>query len=106
MKRASASRSAIYAAVRRIPIGRVCSYGRVARAAGLPGQARQVGYALAALDDLDVPWHRVVASDGRITLPGEAGDRQRALLRAEGIEVIDGRVELRRFLFEEASLPG
>ena len=51
--------------VRRIPRGRVASYGQVARLAGMPGRARQVGYAMHALPNgTRVPWHRVVTSAG------------------------------------------
>ena len=92
----------IYDAVRRIPCGRVSTYGDVARAAGLPGHARQVGYALAALDaETDVPWHRVINAAGRVS--ARAGDRsveelQRSLLRAEGIRFGGaGAIDLRRY---------
>jgi len=95
------SRARIYDAVRRIPHGRVSTYGDVAVAAGLPGHARQVGYALAALEpDTDVPWHRVVNAEGRISTRG--GDRsveslQRALLREEGIPFRAERIDLNRY---------
>lgn len=78
----------IYEVVCRIPRGRVATYGQVAREAGLPGQARLVGYALHNLpDETDVPWHRVVNARGGISLDMEsgAGRLQRALLEAEGI---------------------
>jgi len=55
-----------YAVVRRVPLGRVATYGTVARVAGLPGRARQVGYALAALPDShNVPWQRIVNAGAR-----------------------------------------
>ena len=78
----------IYAVVRRIPRGRVATYGQVATLAGLGGHARQVGYALHALTtERAVPWHRVVNARGQIsqrTEPG--GDRiQRQLLEREGV---------------------
>lgn len=58
----------IHSVVSRIPRGRVATYGQVARLAGLPGQARLIGYALSALDDRSrVPWHRVVNAQGRIS---------------------------------------
>lgn len=90
----------IYAVVRRIPRGRVATYGQVARLAGRPRGARQVGYALAALDDPGVPWHRVVNAKGRISprrRPG-ADEFQRILLEDEGVAFDDdGRICLARF---------
>jgi len=79
----------IYAVVRRIPRGRVATYGQIARLAGLPGQARMVGYALAALTDGSrVPWQRVVNAQGRVSprAGGSGGEElQRAVLRREGV---------------------
>ncbi len=77
----------IYAWVRRVPEGKVATYGQIA---GLAGKcsARQVGYAMAALrDGTDVPWHRIINSQGRISLrTGTEGHLlQRILLEAEGI---------------------
>ena len=88
-----------YDVVRTIPRGRVTSYGVVAGMAGLPGHARQVGYALAALsDEHDVPWHRVVNARGE-TSPRSGGRAyeqiQRILLEDEGIVfTARGRVDL------------
>ena len=96
------TRERIYAAVRRIPAGRVATYGQVAALAGLPGHARQVGYALAALPaGSTVPWHRVINAQGRISLrrdgPG-AGVPQRLRLEREGVAFdAAGRVPLARF---------
>jgi methylated-DNA-protein-cysteine methyltransferase-like protein len=68
MSGAAAGYRRIYSVVSRIPRGRVATYGQVARLAGVPGQARFVGYALSALDDRSrVPWHRVVNAEGRIS---------------------------------------
>lgn len=87
-----------YDVVRRVPAGRVTTYGAVAAAAGLPGRARQVGYAMAALRDEEVPWHRVVNARGAISprASGAAGARiQRALLEAEGVAFdAAGRIDL------------
>jgi methylated-DNA-protein-cysteine methyltransferase-like protein len=91
-----------YHFVRRIPRGRVVTYGQVASEAGLPGRARQVGYAMAACpDDADIPWHRVINARGKVSR--RSGGRtfehiQRALLEAEGV-VFDhrDRVDLDRF---------
>ena len=58
----------IHAVVRRIPRGRVASYGQVAQIAGIASHARLVGYAMAALpDDTRVPWQRVVNAQGRVS---------------------------------------
>ena len=88
----------IYAAVRRIPRGRVASYGQVAALAGLPRHARLVGYALHRLpSSTTVPWHRVVNAAGRISKRAFAEDGllQRMLLEAEGVRFrADGRVAM------------
>jgi methylated-DNA-protein-cysteine methyltransferase related protein len=73
----------IQSVVRKIPRGKVSSYGAVAKAAGHPGASRQVVWALRAGRGL--PWHRVVASGGRIALPGESGMEQRLRLQNEGV---------------------
>ena len=86
---------AIWQAVCAIPRGRVSTYGSVARAAGLPGRARQTGFALrVAGDELNLPWHRVVGAGGRIVFPraSHAHREQTRRLRAEGVAVVDGRV--------------
>ena len=90
---------AFYEVVRRVPPGRVATYGQIAALAGFPGRARQVGYALAALpDDSDAPWHRVVNAQGRVSRrPGSpASERiQQAALRAEGVAFdAAGRIDL------------
>lgn len=90
----------IYEVVKRIPRGRVATYGQVAELAGLGDHARQVGYALHALKDDSVPWHRVINAQGRISVRHEPGlDRwQRQLLEEEGVAFDGkGRVALERF---------
>lgn len=85
----------IWQVVCAIPRGRVSTYGAVARAAGLPGRARQAGYALrVAPKELNLPWHRVLGAGGRIVFPdGSRQHKEQAkLLRAEGITVRAGRV--------------
>jgi methylated-DNA-protein-cysteine methyltransferase-like protein len=81
----------------------VTSYGQVARLLGLPGRARQVGYALFALRDESVPWHRVVNAAGRVSpraVPG-ADALQRRLLEREGVRFdAAGRVPLERYAWE------
>ncbi len=84
--------------VRSIPRGKVSTYGAVARAAGFPGAARQVVWALRAARGL--PWHRVLAAKGRIALPGEHGFEQRLRLQAEGVTFIGARVDLEKHEFK------
>ena len=87
----------IYAVVRRIPRGRVATYGQVAREAGLPGHARQVGYALNVLPvDSVVPWHRVINAKGQISRRAVPGCEltQQMLLEREGVRFDAGRVRL------------
>jgi methylated-DNA-protein-cysteine methyltransferase related protein len=91
----SAALEAIWAVVCAIPRGRVSTYGAVARAAGLPRRARQAGYALRiAPEGINLPWHRVLGAGGRIVFPKTSRQHaeQARRLRAEGIEVRDGRV--------------
>jgi methylated-DNA-protein-cysteine methyltransferase-like protein len=71
------------AQVKRIPRGKVMTYGEVAKAAGYPGAARQVVWALRNSGPR-LPWHRVVGAGLRIRLPGEAGLEQRIRLESEG----------------------
>jgi len=87
--------------VARIPAGRVATYGQIAELAGLPGQARQVGYALAALPaGSPVPWQRVVNARGELNARRDfdGAPRQRLRLAEEGV-VFDaaGRLDLARF---------
>jgi len=96
------SHERIFAIVRKIPRGRVTTYGTVARLAGLAGQARLVGYALSALrDGTSVPWHRVINAQGRLSLElaaSSSGTTQRLRLIREGVTVdAGGRVSLERF---------
>jgi methylated-DNA-protein-cysteine methyltransferase-like protein len=84
--------SHIHAAVLKIPRGKVSTYGAVARAAGFPGAARQVVWALR--QGRGLPWHRVVASGGRIALPGAAGLEQRLRLQSEGVRFNGSRVNM------------
>lgn len=78
-----------------IPRGSACTYGNVARAAGLPGRARLVGFALrTAPAGMQLPWHRVVGAGGRIVFKSttRAYREQARRLRSEGVLVQNGRV--------------
>jgi methylated-DNA-protein-cysteine methyltransferase-like protein len=94
----------VYRVVQQIPAGQVATYGQIAALAGMPGAARQVGWALSALDaEDDVPWHRVINAQGQISHrgAGDSVDLQRALLESEGIEFSHrGRVDLGRYAWE------
>ncbi|MGE5204879.1 MAG: MGMT family protein [Chlamydiota bacterium] len=86
----------LLAVVRKIPRGKVCSYGGVAKLAGHPGAARQVVWALHSPAANGLPWHRVVGAGGRVLLPGESGLEQRFRLQAEGVEFRGNRVDMRQ----------
>ncbi|MCK5572679.1 MAG: MGMT family protein [Bacteroidetes bacterium] len=91
-------RQRIWKTVCRIPRGRVATYGTVARLSGMDGQARLVGYTLHALPaGMEIPWQRVVNSQGRISLKGDAGRTQRLMLENEGVVFLRDRIDLRRF---------
>ena len=89
----------IWKTVRRIPKGKVATYGAVAEAAGFPGAARQVVWALRA-SKRPLPWHRVLGAKGAIRLPGESGMEQRLRLRSEGVVFKGDRVDLKRCEFK------
>ena len=95
---------AIYKVVRTIPKGRVATYGQVARLAGLPRHARQVGYALHHLpENSTLPWHRVVNARGEISKREERGAEREQLIRLqmEGVLFKDGRIDLKRYGLED-----
>ena len=92
-------RAALYLTLKQIPAGQVTSYGELAARAGLGRAARWVGRTLSQLpDDTALPWHRVVAAGGRLSLPAgsPAGDEQRTRLRSEGVSIHNERVDMRR----------
>ncbi len=86
------------AQIRRIPRGKVATYGDVAYAAGYPGYARQVAWALHGGGG-SVPWQRVVGSEGKILLTGEHGFEQRMRLQGEGVQFIGLRVDMKAHHF-------
>ena len=87
----------VLSAVRRIPPGRVATYGDIAKLAGRPRAARAVGNIMRGCGRPDIPCHRVIAAGGRLGGYGGHEGMKRALLMAEGVTVVGGRVrELRR----------
>jgi methylated-DNA-protein-cysteine methyltransferase related protein len=78
----------IYKIVAKIPYGRVATYGQIAKLAGIPGQARQVGYALSAVTDNHIPWHRVINAKGEISPRSDSAFAilQHELLEHEGVK--------------------
>ena len=92
----------IIALIKRIPRGRVATYGHIARLAGNPRGARQVVWALNSSWEKDkLPWHRVINSRGQISLkPGQGFELQKAMLEDEGVQFdIRNTVDLKRYLW-------
>ncbi len=87
----------ILAAVEAIPPGRVMSYGDIAEYIGAGRVSRLVGHVLAT-DGGTVPWHRVLHADG--TMTPHLVDEQTQRLRAEGVRVENGRVDLKSFRWD------
>lgn len=89
--------------IRQVPEGKVATYGQIAALAGYPGNARQVGYSLhASPPEIDIPWHRIINAQGKISLPKESGhyDLQRSLLEKEGVIFKNERVNLRKYRWQ------
>jgi len=97
-------RTRVLFAVRRIPAGRVATYGDVAAAAGVPRAARAVGNIMKECSAPGVPCHRVVAAGGRLGGYGGNEGLKRALLGAEGVTVVGTRIrdfDRKRFIFRK-----
>jgi methylated-DNA-protein-cysteine methyltransferase related protein len=98
--RDSAIYKVIWDVTQQIPKGKVSTYGKIAIVCGLIGQARRVGIALHNLPArLKVPWHRVVNSQGRISLPKAGGyyRKQKLFLQREGIVFKREKIDLKKF---------
>ena len=85
----------VYAIVKKVPCGKVISYGLIARILGRPRSAREVGRAMRICPEPDnIPWQRVVMADGSIT-GGQFADMRKAMLEAEDVIFLpDGRVDM------------
>ncbi|MEZ6015594.1 MAG: MGMT family protein [Planctomycetota bacterium] len=93
-------RQRILATIDSIPRGRVATYGGVAAEAGMPRNARYVARVLRELPSGHaLPWHRIIGAGGVLKTTGASATLQARLLRAEGVEVRDGRVPLQTFLW-------
>jgi len=96
----------IWAVAKKIPHGKVTTYGELAAAAGLRKQPRLAGYAMYNLPDgSPVPWHRVINAAGKISFPPRSARarEQRRRLEAEGVVFIGGRVSLSRYGWRRGS---
>jgi methylated-DNA-protein-cysteine methyltransferase-like protein len=88
----------VYRFVKRIPRGRVTTYGEVAKAVRLPGGARAAGYAMAACPNgHGIPWHRVIGAGGRLLIREPYASLQRKLLTSEGVAIDGRRIDMRRY---------
>lgn len=87
--------------ISQIPSGKVMTYGQIAAYAGNPRGARQVSRILHSMSEKhNLPWQRVINSKGGISLTGEAGFVQSEMLRQEGIDVINKKVDLKKHLYK------
>lgn len=96
---------AVWKVVQDIPRGHVLTYGDVARLSGLPRQARRVSQAMRrAPSDVELPWHRVINAQGKISFPPDSNgyQRQKDLLQEEGVVFIDGKIDLDRYGYRGA----
>ena len=88
----------VYKLVKRIPRGRVTTYGALAKALRLQGGARAAGYAMAACPGGEgIPWHRVVGAGGKLLIREPHSSLQRRLLETEGVATEGKRVNMKRF---------
>jgi len=89
----------IYDVVRQVPWGKVTTYGTIAQIVGAGCDARLVGYAMAGVNEPDVPWQRVINAQGKISpRAGRGAEIQRKRLEAEGVRFDErGRVDFDRF---------
>ncbi|MFZ0038991.1 MAG: MGMT family protein [Candidatus Acidiferrales bacterium] len=89
---------AIYRLVKRIPRGRVTTYGEIARALKVRGGARVVGYAMAGSPSgQGIPWHRVVGAGGKLIIREPYASLQRRMLESEGVEIPGTRINYKQY---------
>ncbi len=93
----SQHREAIYLALMTVPAGKVITYGQLASLAGLPGAARLAGTVLCGLPEkTELPWHRVINAQGKISLPVDSASYKEQLRRLEneGVKIVNGKIKL------------
>ncbi|MDP8267939.1 MAG: MGMT family protein [Candidatus Tenebribacter davisii] len=85
--------------IKLIPVGKVATYGQIAQLAGNNKAARQISRILhSSSEKYDLPWHRVINSQGRISMrPGDGFEMQKAMLESEGVQVIADRIDLIKY---------
>jgi methylated-DNA-protein-cysteine methyltransferase-like protein len=87
----------VYQLVKKIPRGRVTTYGEIARALRLRGGARTAGHAMAACPSgRGIPWHRVVGAGGKLLIREPYGSLQRKMLGSEGVAMSEYRVSMKQ----------
>jgi methylated-DNA-protein-cysteine methyltransferase-like protein len=88
----------VYRLVKKIPRGRVTTYGELAKKLRLPGGARAVGYAMAACPSgRGIPWHRVIGAGGKVRMPEPHASLQHRMLGTEGVEFDGAKIDMKRF---------
>ena len=96
---------AVWQVVAGIPRGHVLTYGEVARLAGMSRAARRVSMAMRrAPRGMQLPWHRVINAQGKISFPSDSSgyQRQKELLEQEGVVFLNGKIDLERFGYQGA----
>lgn len=102
MSTSASNREAIYLALMSIPAGKVITYGQLATLAGLPGAARLAGTVLCGLPEkTELPWHRVINAQGKISLPEDSPSfkEQKRRLEKEGIKFNNNKINLRIYSY-------
>ncbi len=95
----------VWKVVSDIPAGHVLTYGEVARLSGMSRAARRVSQAMSwAPTSMQVPWHRVINAQGKISIPADSPwhDKQKSLLQEEGVVFLNGKVDLKKYGYRGA----
>jgi methylated-DNA-protein-cysteine methyltransferase-like protein len=95
----------VYALVKKIPRGKVLTYGALAKATRLPGGARTAGHAMAATPNgRAIPWHRVVGAGGKLLIREPYASLQKKLLASEGAKITETRVDMKTCAWKPSGL--